>query len=164
MFIIKTDMETIEQKQVLPIGLDEAWSFFSNPANLGKITPASMRFRVLNGPLPEEIYPGMIIIYSVRPVLNLPMKWVTEISQVRSPRYFVDNQKAGPYSFWHHRHFLNPTAGGVEVIDIVDFEVPFGWIGRLLEKWFVMKKVLKIFNYRRDKLNELFREDSGHGQ
>lgn len=149
-------MKTIEKRQKLPISVEEAWGFFSNPSNLKKITPDHMGFEILNGPLPDAIYPGMIIIYAVRPLFNIPMKWVTEITQVEAPRYFIDNQKSGPYAFWHHQHFIEETETGVEIIDIVNFKVPFGVVGKLLEKWIVSRKVEEIFAYRSAVMKNIF--------
>ncbi len=143
-------------KQNIPVSLQEAWRFFSNPENLKEITPAEMGFDILNGPLPEKIYPGMIIIYTVRPLLNIPMTWVTEITQVEEPGYFIDNQKAGPYAYWHHQHFLKETETGVEVTDIVNFKAPLGVLGRIMEKLVIRKKVDQIFDYRKARLVELF--------
>ena len=149
-------MQTLEQKQNLPIGLEEAWNFFSNPSNLKLITPQYMGFDILNASLPEKIYPGMIIHYRVKPLWNIPMKWVTEITQVDPMHYFIDNQKAGPYTFWHHQHFFREIKAGVEMIDIVNFKAPFGIIGQWAEKVMVTKKVAEIFEYRKAKLEQLF--------
>lgn len=149
-------MQTFETKQELSISLQEGWEFFSNPANLKKITPEKMGFDILNESLPSEIYPGMIIKYRVRPLWSIPMKWVTEITQVNAPNYFIDNQKSGPYAYWHHQHFLRETDTGIEIHDIVNYKVPFGLIGQWIEQILVKKKVAEIFEYRRLRLKEIF--------
>jgi ligand-binding SRPBCC domain-containing protein len=149
-------MQTLEQKQQLPIGLQEAWEFFSNPANLKLITPPYMGFDILNESLPGKIYPGMIIHYRVKPLLSIPMKWVTEITQVDPMHYFIDNQKSGPYTYWHHQHFFREIKAGVEMVDIVNYKAPFGVFGRVAEKTIVAKKVAEIFEFRKGRLEQLF--------
>ena len=115
-----------------------------------------MGFDILNSNLPEKVYPGMIISYTVRPLWGFPMTWVTEITQVDEPNYFIDNQKSGPYAFWHHQHFFKAVEGGVEMTDIINYKVPFGFIGRLIENFLVEKKVRAIFDYRKSKLESIF--------
>ena len=115
-----------------------------------------MGFDILTDPLPDKVYPGMVIIYRVRPLWGIPMKWVTEITQVMEPDFFIDNQKSGPYAYWHHQHFINETDTGTEIMDIINFKVPFGIVGRILEKAIVKRKVQEIFEYRKKKLEELF--------
>lgn len=149
-------MQTYNQKQYVPISLNRAWDFFSDPRNLKKITPTSLGFQILNDSLPERIYPGMIIKYKVRPLLNIPMTWVTEITQAQAPDFFIDNQKSGPYTFWHHQHFFREVEGGVEIIDIVNYKVPLGILGRMIEKLVVNHKVRHIFNYRSEVLKKEF--------
>ena len=149
-------MQTLHQKQELPISKERAWAFFSDPRNLQRITPPYMGFDILTDPLPDKVYPGMVIIYRVRPLWGIPMKWVTEITQVMEPDFFIDNQKSGPYAYWHHQHFINETDTGTEIMDIINFKVPFGIVGRILEKAIVKRKVQEIFEYRKKKLEELF--------
>jgi ligand-binding SRPBCC domain-containing protein len=123
---------------------------------LKEITPPEMGFNVINGPLPDKVYPGMIIIYKVSPLLNIPMRWVTEITQVEAPNYFIDNQKAGPYAFWHHQHFFKETKDGVVVSDLLSYKVPLGILGQVLERLIVKRKVEKIFEYRKKRLKMIF--------
>jgi ligand-binding SRPBCC domain-containing protein len=129
------------------MSLDEAWEFFSNPANLNNITPAYMRFRILNKS-GERMYPGQIITYTVRPLLGIPLFWMTEITHVKEKEYFVDEQRRGPYALWHHTHFFKNVPGGVEMTDIVHYRLPFGPLGRLLHWLFVRKQLNDIFDYR----------------
>ena len=77
--------------------------FFSNPANLELITPAELGLSVISE-LPDIMYPGMIIHYNVSSILGIKQSWVTEITHIKEPEYFVDEQKIGPYTFWHHQH------------------------------------------------------------
>ena len=105
-------MYKIEREQFLPIPLQEAWDFFSSPSNLAKITPTSLGF-VVHVNVPERMYPGLLIQYTVSQLLGIPMRWVTEITHVREGEYFVDEQRFGPYSIWHHEHFFTAVEGGV---------------------------------------------------
>jgi len=86
-------MKTLIKTLQMPISINEAWEFFSSPANLKLITPQYMGFDITSENADEKMYPGMIIIFNVRPLLNIPLRWVTEITQVKEPFYFVENQK-----------------------------------------------------------------------
>ncbi|MFN3943006.1 MAG: SRPBCC family protein [Flavobacterium sp.] len=145
----------LHTKQNLPISLSEAWDFLSDPKNLKTITPEYMGFDILSG-ADRKMYPGQIIQYIVTPVLGIPTKWVTEITHVVDQKYFVDEQRFGPYSLWHHKHFLKEIPGGVEMEDIVDYKVPFGILGQLVHPIIVAPKLKEIFDYRQKKLIELF--------
>jgi ligand-binding SRPBCC domain-containing protein len=143
--------------QNLPISVKKAWDFLSDPGNLKTITPDYMGFKILEG-AEEKMYAGQIIKYIVTPVLRLPLRWVTEITQVEDQKYFVDEQRFGPYSLWHHKHFIKAIPGGVEMIDIVDYKLPLGMLGRIAHPLFVKRQLNQIFNYRYNKLVELFGE------
>ncbi len=147
---------TLETKQKLPVDIKTAWEFFSSPKNLKEITPSYMGFDITSGNLEEKMYAGMIISYIVRPTLKIPVSWVTEITHVNEPNYFVDEQRFGPYSLWHHKHFLKETADGVEMTDIVHYKIPFGFLGRIAHYFFIRKKLKEIFEFRYKKLEELF--------
>lgn len=149
-------LHTIQQ---LPITVEEAWEFLSNPKNLKTITPDYMGFIIKSG-ADRPMFPGQIIQYTVTPVLGIPMSWVTEITHVVDKKYFVDEQRFGPYSLWHHKHFIKEIPGGVEMEDIVDYKIPMGIIGRLVHPILVKPKLKEIFDYRRKKLIELFGEFS----
>lgn len=152
---------TLKRIQLLPMSLDEAWEFFSNPANLNNITPAYMRFRILNKS-GERMYPGQIITYTVRPLLGIPLFWMTEITHVKEKEYFIDEQRRGPYAFWHHTHFFKNVPGGVEMTDIVHYRLPFGPLGRLLHWLFVRKQLNNIFDYRFSVLKSLNTKSLSH--
>ena len=146
----------LKRTQKIPVSLDQAWDFFSSPANLKVITPDYMGFEVTSEDAEVKMFPGMIISYVVRPVLNLPMEWVTEITHVKEKEYFVDEQRFGPYSLWHHKHFFTAIVGGVEMTDIVHYKIPLGPLGAIAHRLFVRKKLQEIFDYRTKKLTELF--------
>ena len=114
-----------------------------------------MGFDIRSG-LSPKMYSGQIITYTVKPLLNIPMTWVTEIKHVKENEMFVDEQRFGPYALWHHKHFFRKIPGGVHMTDIVDYKVPMGPIGRWLEPWLVRPKLKEIFDYRTEKLQELF--------
>lgn len=150
----------LHKKQNLPITVDEAWEFLSSPKNLKTITPDYMGFQILSG-AEKPMYPGQIIQYIVTPVLGIKTKWVTEITHVMDKKYFVDEQRYGPYALWHHKHFINPIEGGVEMEDIIDYKIPLGFLGRLAHPLLVKPKLNEIFEYRQKKLLELFGEFNG---
>lgn len=141
--------------QTLPITIEEAWGFFSSPNNLSKITPSSMDFRILTE-LPKKIYPGMIVQYTVKPMAPFRISWLTEITQVREPNFFVDEQRFGPYGFWHHQHHFKKVAQGTAVIDLVHYGLPLGFLGRIAHGLFVKQKLNAIFEYRESALIQLF--------
>jgi ligand-binding SRPBCC domain-containing protein len=142
--------------QKIPADLETVWKFFSRPDNLQKITPKDMKFIVTNPFLNEEAYPGEIITYKVSPVFNISMRWVTEITQVKHHEYFVDEQRFGPYAMWHHEHHFKIIDGGVEMTDMVYYKIPYWFIGDIANRLIVRKKLRQIFNYRNDKIEELF--------
>lgn len=146
----------LKTSQKLPISIEKAWEFFSNPANLSKITPTWLNFQVTSA-LPDKMYAGLIITYFVRPMLNIPQTWVTEITHVQEPNYFVDEQRFGPYKMWHHEHiFKHIEDNNILMEDIVSYAVPFGFIGRIVNKLIISKKINEIFNYRREVLEKMF--------
>jgi len=146
---------TLHKKQNLPITINEAWDFLSNPKNLKTITPDYMGFNILAG-AGKPMFPGQIIQYIVTPVMGIKTKWVTEITHVKDKSYFVDEQRFGPYALWHHKHFIKEIDGGVEMEDIIDYKLPFGILGQLMHPILVKPKLEEIFNYRTTKLEELF--------
>jgi ligand-binding SRPBCC domain-containing protein len=147
----------IKTKQKLPISVDKAWEFLSNPKNLKEITPKHMNFRILSG-ADRTIFAGQIIQYKVTPMLGISTKWVTEITHVKDKEYFVDEQRFGPYALWHHKHFIKKIDGGVEMEDVIDYKIPFGIIGQIVHPIIVKNKLKQIFKYRENKLKELFGE------
>jgi len=150
---------TLHTKQKLPITVQQAWDFLSDPKNLKTITPDYMGFHILSG-ADRPMFQGQLIQYIVTPIAGIKTKWVTEITHVRDKEYFVDEQRFGPYDLWHHKHFIKEIPGGVEMEDIVDYKVPFGFLGQLVHPLLVAPKLKEIFTYRRKKLIELYGEYS----
>ncbi|MEZ0007286.1 ligand-binding SRPBCC domain-containing protein [Flavobacterium sp. 28YEA47A] len=147
----------IHTTQKLPISVEEAWEFIANPKNLELITPISMGFHTLSGD-EKAMFAGQIIHYKITPLFGISMQWVTEITHVQDQKFFVDEQRFGPYAFWHHKHFLKAIPGGVEMEDIVHYKLPMGILGRLAHPFLVKPKLDEIFAFRRNKLIELFGE------
>lgn len=143
------------REQLIKCSLDYAWDFFSNPGNLAKITPSDMGFHVTSE-LPDSMYAGMIITYKIRPVAGIPINWVTEITHVTKPNFFVDEQRFGPYKFWHHSHKFRLAPEGVVIEDTVYYGLPLGILGRIAHTLFVKKKLEQIFDYRRQVLENYF--------
>lgn len=151
---------TLHTQQKLPITIEEAWLFFSDPKNLNTITPDSMQFKTLSGD-DRKMFPGQIIHYKIAPFPMVSMEWVTEITHVENQKFFVDEQRFGPYSFWHHKHFFTPIDGGVYMEDIVHYKVPFGFVGRLFHPIIVRPKLEEIFAFRKKILVQIFGEYHG---
>ena len=143
--------------QVLSIPLDQCWDFFSNPLNLKKITPDYMGFDIIEGG-DCRMYAGQIIAYTVSPMFNFGVTWVTEITHVREGEFFVDEQRFGPYKFWHHKHFFEAVPGGTKCIDEIHYLPPMGPLATLINRFCIEKKLNEIFDYRRDYLRENFGE------
>ena len=142
--------------QCIPASLEEAWSFFSDPKNLLEITPPFLNLKVTNEVYGDSAYAGQIITYTVKPLLGIPMFWMTEITQVVPLKFFVDEQRKGPYKLWHHQHHFKAIEGGVEMRDIVHYRLPLGILGQLAHPIIVKQKLRDIFTFRFHKVNELF--------
>ena len=151
-------IHTVKYEQFVPVDLATAWEFFSSPKNLAKITPQHMGFQITNKYDVGKMYPGMLITYKVSPLLGIKLDWCTEITHVKDHCYFVDEQRFGPYALWHHKHFIKPIHKGVEMIDIIDYKIPFGILGQLVHPIIVAPKLKEIFEFRKHALNEMFGE------
>lgn len=150
-------MYQLRKTQFVKTDINTCWDFFSRPENLKKITPEYMGFDI-KVDLPEKMYEGLMIEYIVRPLFGIPMSWITEIKTVRENEYFVDEQRKGPYKIWHHEHHFKEVEGGVEMIDIVSYEVPFGFLGKLAHPIIVEGKLEEIFKHRFSQVEKIFNE------
>lgn len=146
---------SLTARQVVPIPIDEAWAFFSDPRNLPVITPPWLGFEVVSE-LPDRMYAGLIINYRVRPLLGVPIGWVTEITHVDEPHHFVDEQRFGPYRFWHHQHHFREVEGGTELVDIVHYAPPRSAPAAWVDRWMIAPRLQQIFAFRRQTLERLF--------
>ena len=149
-------MHTMEFHLKLPIDIETCWDFFSDPSNLKVITPDYLGFQILDrNPLPK-MYEGQIITYNVKPLFNVPILWVTEITHLKKHEYFIDEQRFGPYKFWHHEHHFYPVAGGVEMVDKIHYMLPLGILGKVVNAIKVKKDIEGIFAYRNKVLAQKF--------
>jgi ligand-binding SRPBCC domain-containing protein len=156
MIFLAMPIHVVQARQVVPASVEECWSFFSNPRNLARITPTELDFQVV-GDLAEEIYPGMMIEYRLRPLLGVQMAWLTEITHVDQGRRFVDVQRVGPYALWNHEHtFVALEGGRTEIRDVVHYVLPFGWVGNLAHPFLVAPALGKIFAFREKAIRERF--------
>ena len=146
----------LHKTQKIPTTIDKVWDFISSPANLKKITPGYMGFNITSKMLSEKMYPGMIISYKVSPVLGIKITWVTEITQVKEKEYFVDEQRVGPYTMWHHEHKIEPIEGGVLMTDIVSYKPPFGFLGSIANSILIKKQLKEIFDFRTVAMEKMF--------
>jgi ligand-binding SRPBCC domain-containing protein len=147
---------SLKRKQNLPVSIQQAWNFFSNPNNLARITPPKMRFKILRNSGTDDVHPGKIIDYNVSILPFVRVYWQTEITFVNAPFEFADEQRIGPYTYWLHKHYFKETETGVEMTDEVFYSIPMGWLGRLANFTFVERQLNAIFEYRRNVLNKIF--------
>jgi ligand-binding SRPBCC domain-containing protein len=147
---------SLKATQKMPVDINSAWDFFSKPDNLKDITPAALGFKVISQHHGDKMYAGQLIEYRISPVAGIPLYWMTEITHVEDKKYFVDEQRYGPYSLWHHRHHFEIIDGGVEMTDIVHYKIPFWFIGDLANAMLVRKKLKEIFEYRFKVVEEKF--------
>lgn len=147
---------SIKTVQKIPVDLSLAWSFFSDPSNLQAITPDNLGFKIRSKHHGHQMYAGQIIEYTVKPILGIPIYWMTEITQVKDQEYFIDEQRFGPYSLWHHQHHFKSIEGGVEMTDIVHYRIPFWILGDFAHTLFIQAQLKQIFEFRFKKVIELF--------
>ena len=151
-------MYRLDYTQTIPVSIDKAWEFFSSPKNLNEITPPDLSFKILTPECDiEEMYEGQIIMYKVKPFPLIEFNWVTEITQVRDKAFFIDEQRFGPYKFWHHQHHFKSVKEGVEMRDVLHYDLPFGFFGKLMHPLVIEKKVKSIFTYRKKVIDEIFK-------
>jgi len=149
-------MYQLEREQVLNSPAQEIWDFLANPVNLNQLTPPDLQFEILSR-LPQRMYNGLMIHYSIGiPVFGRRL-WLTEIKHIEEGRSFVDEQRRGPYRFWYHYHAVKALAEDqTRMIDSVNYQLPFGLLGSLVHEIQVKKMLNDIFDYRSRKLTEIF--------
>lgn len=146
---------TLEAKQEMNTTLEEAWAFFSSPKNLSKITPGHMGFNITSE-VPDKMYTGQIITYKIGVFPGVKSNWVTEITHVQDMKRFVDEQRFGPYSMWHHEHSFEKIESGVLMTDKVSYKIPFGFLGKIMHNISIKEQLLAIFRYRVEEVDKLF--------
>jgi ligand-binding SRPBCC domain-containing protein len=147
-------MPVLERSQFIPVPLDEVFRFFSEARNLETLTPAWLGFRFLT-PGPIEMGAGARIEYRIS-LHGVPVRWRTLIAEWDPPHAFKDIQLKGPYKLWEHEHRFEAVAGGTLMKDIFHYELPFGWLGRLVERFWVRREVKRIFDYRAERIAALW--------
>ena len=152
----------LRTSQKIPANIDQVWYFISSPRNLKKITPAQLGFQITTEPIADKMYAGMIIAYKVSPLLGIPMDWVTEITHVQDKEYFVDEQRVGPYSIWHHQHKITPISGGVLMEDIVSYKPPLGVLGSMANSLLIKGQLKSIFDFRYTAVEKEFGQWKGN--
>ncbi len=141
---------------LVPASLEEVWSFFSRPENLSKLTPDDVAFETVTDWSGIEMYTGMLIQHRIRPLLNIPLNWTSEIKHIEPLRYFIDEQRSGPYAFWHHEHHFRAVEQGTEVRDLLYYRAPLGPLGTLANRLFVARMIDEIFTYRQTAVETIF--------
>jgi ligand-binding SRPBCC domain-containing protein len=145
---------TLRREQVIPRPLEEVFQFFSDAANLQKITPQWLNFQILtSGSI--EIRPGALLDYRLK-WHGLPIRWRTEIVTWNPPHAFTDVQIRGPYRSWHHTHTFTTEDGETRMVDVVKYELPLGILGALAHKIGVRRDLEGVFDYRRQVIASLF--------
>ena len=144
------------RKQVIPADIATLWDFFKDPSNLTAITPSYMNFVIKTMDTSDDIYAGQMITYSVAPIAKIPLFWMTEITAVEKHRYFIDEQRRGPYKMWHHQHHFREVPGGVEMTDIVHYKLPLWILGDVAHSLFVKSQLKGIFDHRYEVTERLF--------
>jgi len=148
-------VHVLKSIQRLPVHPDDAWKFFSDPRNLITITPPFLNLKTTNTLFGDEVYAGQVMTYIVKPLFDIPLSWMTEITHVDKGKYFVDEQRKGPYALWHHQHHFRMIEDGTEMTDLVHYRLPFGVIGNAAH-FIIRKQLKKIFRFRFQKITEIF--------
>ena len=150
-------MYVLECELVTPASLQETFSVFENPYNLAKITPPWLGFRIITQDL--EMRRGAEIDYTLR-WMGLPLRWKTEITAYDPPRFFVDEAKRSPYTFWRHQHTFRETDDGTVVADRVEYGLPLGVLGRLAHRAVVANQLRQIFAFRQTAIAAILAKDA----
>ena len=145
----------LQREQIIPGSLKNIWEFFCDPLNLNTITPPDMNFEIVAGG-DIKMYAGQMIEYRVEFIRGIRSLWLTEITHVREDQFFVDEQRVGPYRFWHHEHLFEKVPGGVKMTDKVTYVLPFGFLGDITHAVWVQGRLNTIFDFRVKKITELF--------
>jgi ligand-binding SRPBCC domain-containing protein len=147
-------LRTLEREKWIPRPLEEVFYFFGDAENLEKITPPWLNFRILTS-RPIQMTVGAKIVYQMR-LHGVLMRWTSEILEWKPPFGFVDVQLKGPYRLWHHSHSFTKQHNGTLMKDLVRYELPFGWLGRIAHALTVRKNLDEIFDYRFRAISEIF--------
>ena len=145
---------TLRREQWIPRPIQELFAFFTDARNLEDITPPWLGFKILSMNS-NSISEGTEICYRLQ-LHRIPVRWRTEMRRWNPPYRFVDVQRSGPYSLWHHTHSFVAHGDQTRMTDVVRYVLPFGVIGRIAHALKVRSDVQRIFDYRRQRIHELF--------
>ncbi len=148
-------MYSLKYVQQFPLSIEKCWDFFSSPVNLKILTPDHLGFDITTTET-RQMYAGQIIGYKIRPLWNISIEWFSEITHVQAPNYFIDEQRFGPYKFWHHEHRFVPISEGTEMTDLIYYKLPYGPVGKIFHFLKVKQELDAIFSYRSAKLKNMF--------
>lgn len=148
---------SLKKVQLISADIDTVWDFFTIADNLKNITPEDLGFKITGRHHGDQIYAWQIIEYTVKPLFGISLYWMTEITHMQHKKYFIDEQRFGPYSLWHHQHHFKETENGVEMTDIVHYKIPFWFIGDIANSLLIKNELKKIFDYRFNMVEEKFR-------
>jgi len=159
---METRWNRLERSQLIPRPRKEVFDFFADAANLERLTPSFLRFRILS-PMPIAITPGTRIDYALR-LFGLPFRWRTRITEWRPGVAFVDEQESGPFAYWRHTHRFEDLGGQTVMRDLVEYAEPWGTLGRVADKLVVRRTLERIFDFRRGAIGRIFGDGIGAGQ
>jgi ligand-binding SRPBCC domain-containing protein len=148
-------LERLHTIQRLPVQIEEAWDFFTSPKNVGLITPPWLDFRMISDP-PEYLHPGTLVASEIRPVPGISIQWISEITHIRPPHFYITEQRVGPFKLWHHEHYFRVAEEGIEVEDIVYYGLYLGPVGSLAHDLYVRKKLHEVFTHRARAIEQRF--------
>lgn len=149
-------LHVFTHSQVVPAPLEECWRFFANPRNLARLIPPELEFTTASD-APTEIRPGLLLAHRVRLQFGFAVNWLTEITHVSPPDYFIDEQRLGPFRLWHHEHHFRAIDGAhTELRDLVQYVVPCGWLGELVHPWIVVPQLRHLWDFRENTIAEIF--------
>lgn len=146
----------LKYEQFIDASMDEVWGFFSDAKNLTVLTPPEMKMKVRTELTNTKLFEGMRIAYTISPLFGIPVYWETEIVEVSKQTHFIDIQRRGPFKSWKHKHIFLPQDKGVLMVDEIEYELPFGFIGDIFHKPFVLKNLQELFRFRKEVCQKLF--------
>lgn len=154
-------MKVLQYKNEIKLNtsVDEIWAFISNPLNLKEVTPDTMHLRIEDEKNIKGMYEGQILKYRVTPMWNISTRWITKILEIKDKHYFVDEQKKGPYRKWEHKHSVIQKEGHVVLMDIINYQLPFPFFQSYLNKWFVKKRIVEMFEHRNKVLTKKYNKN-----
>jgi ligand-binding SRPBCC domain-containing protein len=143
----------LRASQILPVPIEKAFSFFEKPEDLFEITPDWLDFKLVDAAVKGATYEGAEFDYTIR-WLAIKMKWHAKIVEYLSPEQFTDMQVRGPYALWNHLHTFETVPNGTLMRDLITYRLPFGFLGKIVHKFIVLKQLRDIFSYRAVRIAE----------